>query len=289
MFKKTSLIGFTVCLIFVLLSVFAACSKLPDLKGAPVIDVKIVDTGYKKSTNWDRAQGLACDGRRFYYAGHNDNRGKAADIHIIDAETMADVRVLENAGAMHSAELYYSHSRSTLFACSGGDGRKPYVFEIDPTDGKRINEWYFDDLGEKGGGLITFDGDGNLILFTSSDDGARIGFDVVSLYDGGRFDVLSSCLFSDTDLGVPQGLEWYDGYLYLLCDPGKTVNHEPHYMYKIELVSGGTEMKVLAAFNIPADVETEGLCFAPNGNVYLGDARERIWKLELTVSELAAK
>ena len=278
------------CLILIITAVgFCSCAKLPDLGDTPIIDVQIVDTGYKKVDFWNWAQGLACDGTYFYYAGHNDKQGKAADIHIIDAETFSEVKVLSQAGAMHSAELYYSVERESLFACSGGDGRKPYVYEIDPSNGAKKAEWYFDDLGEKSGGLITFDDQGRLILFTSSEDGAKIAFNVISLGENGNFTVLSSCYFSETDLGVPQGLEFYDGCVYLLCDPGKTVNYPPHYLYKLQFNDNGDSFKILAAFNIPSSVETEGICFAPDGNVYMGDADERIWKFSMSVAELASK
>ena len=263
-----------------------ACNKGPDLDGVAISELAITQTAYQREEKWVAAQGLATDGTYFYYAGHHDKTNEAADIHVIDATTFQEVRTFSRAGAMHSAELYYNKERGTLFACSGDDKRKPYVYELNIADGSRLNEWYFDDLGEKGGGLIAFDDNGDLILFTSSKDGARIGFDVITLGENGAFSVTRSCLFSDTDLGVPQGLEYYDGYVYLMCDAGATVEKNPHYLYKIKL--GEQSLTIAAAYRIPMKCETQGICLASDGRVYFGNVRVEIFVSDLPIAAWTA-
>ena len=278
--KKTLTIILIACILTALL---CACNNEPDLAGVPIFDLNINRTAYAQEVKWNAAQGLATDGEYFYYAGHNDKKNEAADIHVINATTFKEEKVFSRAGTMHSAELYYHAERGTLFACSGGDKRKPYVYELSVSDGSKLNEWYFDDLGKKGGALITFDSQGNLVLFTSSQDGARIGFDVVSLGENGAFSVTRSCLFSDTDLGVPQGLEYYDGYVYLMCDAGRTVAKPPHYLYKIKLQENG--ITIAAAYNIPMNTETQGICIAGDGKVYFGNAAMEIYVSELPIGD----
>ncbi len=271
------------CLLIVSLFCLCSCYEAPDLGDVEIVKVTCTDTSYRKSTEWEHAQGLAYDGTYFYFAGHNDDTDEPADIHVIDAATYQDVRVLRRAGALHSAELYYNYTTKTLFACSGGDGRRPYVFEIDTDTGERLNAWYFDDYGEKGGGLLTFNDTGDLILFTSSGDGAKIAFDIVSLGKDGAFSVKESYKYSDTDLGVPQGLEFYDGYVYLLDDAGRTVEKNPHYIYKMSLKDN--KITIVTAYSISFKKETEGLCFAPDGTVYMGSAQERIYRFDKKIFE----
>lgn len=247
-----------------------ACA--PDLKGVEIINISFSDTGYAKSADWDHAQGLATDGKYFYFAGHNDKTNENADIYVIDSD-MKDVRVLKKAGPLHSAVMFFDLERETLFASSGGNGRKPFVFEIDVNDGTKLNEWYFDGVGENGGaGIAKYDTD-KIILFTSSDDGAKISFAIVALRDGGEFTIEKEYYFSSTDLGVPQGLIYRDGYIYYLADAGITVNANPHYIYKLALTD---EISIIAAYKFKLNAETEGLCYH-DGKTYIGTAKEKIF------------
>ena len=132
--KKILPIILIACIITVLT---CACNKGPDLNGVAISELAITQTAYQREEKWVAAQGLATDGTYFYYAGHHDKTNEAADIHVIDATTFQEVRTFSRAGAMHSAELYYNKERGTLFACSGGDKRKPYVYELNIADGSR--------------------------------------------------------------------------------------------------------------------------------------------------------
>ncbi len=268
----------------VLLLCLFACQTGPDLTG---IEQKTVTVSkiHEKDGSWECAQGLGFDGRYFYYAGHNDKTDETADIHVIDKDTGKEVKNFYRKGALHSAEVAVNALRGTLTACSGGDGRRPYLYEMDIQTGALLNNWDFNGMGENGGGLHCFTEDGTLIYFTSSKDGARIAFDVITLsYDGSNsYKIKSSYLFSRTDLGVPQGLDYYNGYLYYLADAGRSVDKNPHYIYKIALEEG--EVKILTAYSFDFHEETEGLCVAPDGTVYMGAANECIYRFDKKVQE----
>ncbi len=275
-----------VALIVALCTVLFACYKAPDLEGVEIKTLTMTKV-YEKEGKWEHAQGLGTDGRFFYYAGHNDDKkvesDRYADIHVIDMETMKETDVFLRQGALHSAEVCYRKETGTLTTCSGGDGRRPYVFELDCKTGEKIDEWDFAELGQKGGGLHVFDEKGRLIMFTSSEDGAKISFDIVTLGTGGAYTVEESYYFGDTDLGVPQGLEYYDGYVYLLDDAGRTVSKNPHYIYKIKLENN--KVNIVTAYSIDYDHETEGMCIAPDGKVYMGDADENIFVFDLPITQ----
>lgn len=278
--KKYALILLSVLLLFCLF----ACNKGPDLTGIEQKTItvkKIID----KDGNWECAQGLGFDGKYFYYAGHNDKIKEPADIHVIDKDTKKEVMNFSRKGALHSAEVALNRLRGTLTACSGGDGRRPYLYEMDIQTGELINQWDFNGMGENGGGLHCFTEDGTLVYFTSSGDGARIAFDVITLsYDGsGNYSIKGSYTFSRTDLGVPQGLDYYDGYLYYLADAGKTVDKNPHYIYKISLNESGVELNCAYSFDFKE--ETEGLCIDTDGTVYMGAADECIYQFDSKVFE----
>lgn len=278
--KKTALF----MLVLSLLLCLFACNKGPDLTGVEQKTVT-VEKIFEKDGKWECAQGLGYDGKYFYYAGHNDKTKQQADVHVIDKNTGKEVKCFDKKGALHSAEVAVNRLRNTVTTCSGGDGRKPYLFELDIQTGENINEWYFDGMGENGGGLHCFTEDGTLIFFTSSKDGARIAFDVVTLnYDGtGTYTVNASYAFSRTDLGVPQGLDYYGGYLYYLADAGRRVDKNPHYIYKISLTDG--EVKLECAYSFDFKEETEGLCIDTDGTLYIGAADECIYRFDKKVQE----
>ena len=280
MIKKIS-----VCILALLMGVcLFACYKKPDLKGVEQKTI-VVNKIFEKDGAWECAQGLGYDGTYFYYAGHNDKIKEQADVHVISAATGKEVNCFSRKGALHSAEVAVNRLRNTVTTCSGGDGRRPYLFELNIATGEKINEWYFDGMGENGGGLHCFTEDGTLIFFTSSKDGAKIAFDVITLnYDGsGSYTIKESYSFSRTDLGVPQGLDYYNGCLYYLADAGRTVDKNPHYIYKISLKDNAVNLD--CAYSFDFDEETEGLCVHDDGTVYMGAANECIYQFEKIVFE----
>ena len=275
----------TVSALILLLSLcLFACYKKPDLTGVEQKTVTVKKL-YEKDGDWECAQGLGCDGAYFYYAGHHDKTNEQADIHVINAATGKEEKCFSRKGALHSAEVAVNRLRNTVTACSGGDGRRPYLFELDIATGEKLNEWYFDGMGENGGGLHCFTEDGTLIFFTSSKDGARIAFNTINLkYDGtGSYTVSDSYYFSRTDLGVPQGLDYYDGYVYYLSDAGRTVDKNPHYIYKIGLKNGAVNLECAYSFDFTE--ETEGLFIDTDGTVYIGAADECIYRFDKKISE----
>lgn len=245
------------------------------------------DVGYVKATNWECAQGLCTDGIYYYYAGHNDRTKENADIHKIRVFDNKEVAVFTKKGPMHSAELLWYIPHDSILGCSGGNGRKPFVWELDKNTGDALNKWDFEGMGENGGALIAWVANDDIIVFTSSQDGARIAFTKVTLQPEGKFIDHGTWSYSKTDLGVPQGMDYRDGFIYYLADSGKTVNDNPHAIYKIKLNNDTDKtIDIQAEYRVDLHVETEGLTIDCKGNVYFGTAQEKIYKLDAKYNEL---
>ena len=245
------------------------------------------DVGYVKPYNWQNAQGLCCDGVYYYFAGHHDRTNEDADIHKIRVFDNVEVAVFEKKGPMHSAELLWFKPYDTLLGCSGGNDRKPFVWELSKDDGEALNKWDFEGVGENGGALIAWIKEDDIYLFTSSKDGGRIAFTHVTLKEDGKYADHGTWYYSQTHLGVPQGLDYRDGFLYYLADAGKTINDNPHAIYKIKLEDDDDKtVTVLEEYRVDLPVETEGFSIAPDGSVYFGTAEEKIYKLESKYDEL---
>ncbi len=245
------------------------------------------DVAYKKPTDWQYAQGLCCDGIYYYFAGHHDKTKENADIHKIRVFDNLEVALFEKKGPMHSAELLWFRPHDTLLACSGGNNRKPFVWELNKENGTTLNQWDFEGMGENGGALIAWIKDEDIYLFTSSQDGGRIAFTHVTLKENGQFIDHDTWHYSETNLGVPQGLDYRDGFLYYLADAGKTVNDNPHSIYKIKLEEDQMKtVSILEEYRVDIPVETEGLSIAPDGSVYFGTAEEKIYKLDSKYDKL---
>lgn len=247
------------------------------------------DVGYQKETNWECAQGLGTDGEYFYFAGHNDKTNEGADIHVIRISDNKEIRVLKKKGPLHSAEVLWYEPNDTLIACSGGNNRKPFVWEINKETGELVNSWDFMGHGERGGALIARMNDRNFGLFSSSKDGAKIAFTKVELKENGVYIDKGTWFYSERDLGVPQGLEYRDGYFYYLADadPSDNVSLNPHVIYKIKLLDDMKKtVQIVAEYRVDLNVETEGLAIGPDGSVYFGTAAEKINKLDVKYNEL---
>lgn len=245
------------------------------------------DTGYRKPTDWEYAQGMTTDGTYIYFAGHHDRTGEGSSIHKIRMSDMTEVAVFEKTGPMHGAELAYAPDRGTLFASTGGEGRAAEIWEMNVNDGSVIAKWDFSKTGFGAAAAVAYCGDGEIILFTSVGDGARFALDRIALLSGGAFEVLGSWVYSSgEDPGVPQGLEYRDGYVYLLADAGATVKVDPHYIYKIKIDPSRPRPEILEKYLISIGAETEGLFFSADGRVYFGTNEERIYLLNETYDKL---
>ena len=79
----------------------------------------------------------------------------------------------------------------------------------------------------------------------------------------------------------------YNGFIYYLADSGKTVNDNPHAIYKIKLNDDTDKtIDIQAEYRVDLHVETEGLTIDCKGNVYFGTAQEKIYKLDAKYNEL---
>ena len=234
------------------------------------------NTGYVKPTAWEHAQGLASDGTNYYLAGHNDPVNLEADIHVIRKSDHKEIAKYANVGPLHSAELDMYETHGSLLACSGGNGRLPYVWELNSGTGAKVNAWDYAGIGENGGALLSWVGEDDILLFTSSADGAKIAFTRTTLGKSGAKTIGKTWKYSATNLGVPQGMDYVDGYIYYLADAGPTVSQSPHYLYKISLDSAGVGINIVEKYLIPIGVETEGLDISADYAVSFATAEEKI-------------
>jgi hypothetical protein len=245
------------------------------------------DTGYLKPTPWEHAQGLTTDGTYFYFAGHHDKTNEGSSIHKIRMSDMTEVAVYEKTGPMHGAELSYASDRGTIFACTGGNGRAAAVWELDKDTGVCIRKWDFATVSYGGAALVAYCGNSEIILFTSVEDGAKYALDRIKLNDDGTYTILGTWTHSSgEDLGVPQGLEYHDGYVYLLDDAGASVSVDPHYIYKLKIDPASAEPQIVEKYAISINYETEGLCFTSDGSVYFGTAQEKIYSMSSKYNKL---
>lgn len=267
---------------------------LPESTFAPTNN-PYTDTGYRKPTAWEYAQGLTTDGEYLYFAGHFDKQNKGASIHKIRLSDMREVAVFEHAGPMHSAILDYEPETDTIFASTGGNGRAAEVWELDKNTGECLGKWDLRTLGFGGGAGVISLGNREILLYTSAEDGAKIAFSHLRLAENGGYDVLNEWRHTDSDLGVGQGLDSLsrsgDGSftVYYLADAGASVSVDPHYIYQIRLAPDAP-LTVEKRFHISIKAETEGLTLLSRADggydVFFGTNEERIYKIGAPLASL---
>ena len=240
------------------------------------------DVGYKKPYDWQYAQGLTCDGEYYYFAGHHDRTGELADIHKIRMSDAVEVALFEKEAPMHSPGLDWNEYNDTVLSCCYGPTLTPCVWELDKNTGKAINQWDCPEVGLKAGGLIAWVKKNDIILLTSTENGANLGFTRLTLLPDGKFIERGTWYYSETNLGVPQGMDYKDGYIWFLADAGKTINDNPHAIYLLKLNKDKKKtVSLLKEYRVDLPVATEGLTFDTKGNLYYGTAEEKIYKIDL--------
>jgi len=145
------------------------------------------DVGYVKPYDWQRAQGLTCDGVYYYFAGHHDPTGELADIHKIRMADNVEVALFDKKAPMHSPGLDWNEYNDTILSCCYGPTLTPCVWELDKNNGESINRWDCPEVGLKAGGLIAWVKKNDIILLTSTDNGANLGFTKLTLLPDGKF------------------------------------------------------------------------------------------------------
>lgn len=239
------------------------------------------DVGYVKPYNWQRAQGLTCDGVYYYFAGHNDPTGELADIHKIRMADNEEVAFFDKKAPMHSPGLDWNEYNDTILSCCYGPKLTPCVWELDKNSGESINRWDCPEVGLKAGGLIAWVKKNDIILLTSTENGANLGFTKLTLLPDGKFKECGTWYYSETNLGVPQGMDYKDGCIWFLTDAGKTVNDNPHSIYVLKLNNNKKKtVSVLREYRVDLKVETEGLSFDTEGTLYFGTAEEKIYRID---------
>lgn len=269
-----------------LVSALVTASNAEDIIYNPYQDV-----GYNKAPNWECAQGLCCDGVYFYFAGHHDKTGEFADIHKIRMFDNKEVATFVHKSPMHTPGMDWFESHDSLLTCSYGKKIKPYVWEVDKNTGECLGKWDCPEIGFGVGGLIAWEKDNDIILFTSIDDSANIAFTRMTLLPDGKFIDHGTWYYTKNNdrpnLGVPQGMDYKDGYVWFLADNPKNVNLNPHSIYLLKLEDNAEKsVTVCKEYRVDFSRETEGLTFDLSENLYFGSADERIYKLNAKGSEL---
>ncbi len=251
------------------------------------------DVGYVKPYDWQCAQGLCCDGEYFYFAGHHDRTKELADVHKIRMSDGKEVAVFEKKAPMHSPGMDWNEYHDTVLSCCYGPTLTPCVWELDKNTGEAIGKWDCPEIGLKAGGLIAWEKKNQIILLTSTDDGANLGFTRMKLYPDGKFKEVGTWYYNETDLGVPQGMDFRKGYIYFLTDAGrdannrKNVNINPHVISVLKLNNDKKKtVSVVKTYQMDLNVETEGLTFDPEDNLYFGTAEEKIFKFDNKLKKL---
>jgi len=211
-------------------------------------------------------QGLTFDGEYLYF-GQNNGAGVNGSIYKL---TLTGDFVDTFTGPPHCAGLDYRFDRDTILVSTGGD-EPAVVWEIDKDTGEKIREWDFSSLGYGKGALVAYKGDNHAYIFTSDTSTADFQIHEVILHDDGTYDVVAN--WSHSSLDTPQGLDYYNGYLYYLTGGNKG------NIYKLKLNDDGS-IDVIGIAERVITAESEGLALAfEQGKIYIGDANKNIYEL----------
>jgi len=167
----------------------------------------------KQFTASHGGQGLATDGTYFYW-GHNNGNGIDGTIYKIDT---SGNEVTSFTGPPHCAGGDWRDDHNTLLFSSGGS-ETPEVWEINASTGSKIRSWDFTGEGYNRGALLAYKSENRIYLFTS-DSSSNFKIKEYQINDNGTWSAIGT-EYSHSSLGVPQGLDYIDGYLYYLYDTG---------------------------------------------------------------------
>jgi len=213
---------------------------------------KVCETQFTASHG---GQGLANDGTYFYW-GRNNGTGVNGTIYKIKMNDGSEVDSF--SGPPHAAGGDWRDDHSTLLFSSGGSD-PPEVWEINPSTGTKIREWDFSGEGYNRGALIAYKSEERIYLFTSNSS-SDFKIKEYQINDDGTWSAIG-IEYSHSSLGVPQGLDYVDGYLYYLYDNG---------ISKLQLNDDGSITILETLPNLPGG-EKEGLTYF-DGHFYYGDA-----------------
>ncbi len=214
-------------------------------------------------------QGMANDGKHLYFASHNDP--KPADILKISIATKLRLQTFLAIGPFHSAGGDYWGKNRTLVFSTGGNTTASVLREITLT-GIPIREWNLSKVGYGKGALIAWKKADRWLLLTSSNSRFRIT--EVELGRNGSFRVIDEWA-APVSLGVPQGMDYFDGHIYYYTDGGiNSRSRSPGLITKLRLDPRFNEVQYVDQYAILIDNhEAEGLTILDDGTVYAGAAR----------------
>jgi hypothetical protein len=239
-------------------------TNLPEEPPAPPVVPKLhLEFNVDQSRN---NQGLAYSSG-FYYIGY-DLGGGNGYIERYNTQGVLDPdygRV--SIPTRHTAEIAFRSSDGRIYAASGGGTEPTYVYKI-ASNGKAVEQVY--DLKNFGNSaLLAFDNDNDLLLLSSTQSGGDLGPVTFRFIDLKTAENKVVSQFTLPSLGVPQGLEYFDGRIYYYTNNKITV-----------LDQSGT---VLDEWQLQAAGESEGLTIVQDATgTYLAvgyNAARRIYSI----------
>jgi len=219
------------------------------LLATSMVDSFDLYTYLTKSSNYGN-QGLAADGTYFYW-GKDNGAGVDGTIYKFEYD---GTDVTSFSGPPHAAGGDIHEDNDTLLFCSGGS--EPYeVWEITKT-GTKQQEWDLSSVDYGEGGEIAYK-EGNTIYVFTSETTSPYAFKVreVTLHSDGTYTLGN--VWSHSGVGIPQGMDYVDGRLFLLADNGSQVS-----IFELLLRDDGT----IDTVEYKTNISEEGEGFAWDGD-----------------------
>ena len=184
----------------------------------------------------------------FYWA--KDAGIADADVYVLDLKGNV-VDTFIGAAPPHGADIHWRESTDTLI-CSSGGSAVPEIREINKTTGATIHSWDCTGIGYNQNALVAHDNSYNpstFYLFTG-DASFNIKVTIITAADNNTF--VEGATASRSNLYVPQGLVYKDGFLYLLSDSYPSKSNRMIRKLNTDL-SGG----VLATYMFPTSPQSK--------------------------------
>lgn len=213
-------------------------------------------------------QGMANDGKHLFFASHNDP--KPADILKISIAGREHLQTYSGIGPLHSAGGDYWGKNRTLVFSTGGNTNAAGLREI-TLAGKPVRDWKLSKVGYGKGALCAWKSADRWLLLTSSNSKFKIT--EVALGRNGSYRVIDEWT-APVSLGVPQGMDYFDGHVYYYTDGGTSSRHRsPGLITKLRLDPRRHDVQYVDQYAILIDNhEAEGLTISTDGAVYAGAA-----------------
>ena len=213
-------------------------------------------------------QGLTTDGVNWFWGVDN---GSAVDGSIKKLNLTTGAVEATYAAPPHAAGGDWRENHDTIIFSSGGTDT-PDVWEINKNDGTKIRSWDFAGIDYNRGALVAWESGDSIYLFTS-DGSYNFKIRQITINDDETFTLGN--VWSSPSMGLPQGLDHKDGFLYYLSD-----HVSPWTTGKISklCLNDNGSITVIESWLFEIGTESEGFTFLGD-DMYYGDLTRRIHKV----------